>query len=155
MFVLGQHELEFQSSYYAFECSKGVPVNCTKIAKTNWLSPLHRLVITSQLKYAIFSHRIRWVVSMGLKHHETMQKQRYQHLKALLFHFMQFCGPCFRHKKWHSSTIRLSFKITQNSMSFNICFHFLSAVSLGSRASKISEKFTTTTTIQYTVCWWW
>ena len=74
----------------------------------------HSLAITPQPKGAIFSHRKRWMVSMGLKHHKSMQKQRFQHLKALFIHFIQFCGPWITHKKWHSNTFRSSFKMTKN-----------------------------------------
>ena len=69
-----------------------------------------------------------------------MQKQRYKHLITLLIHFLQFCCPSLRHKnvnpvqlgqvlKWH--------KIHGS----NTFVHFLSAVSLGSSALKMSEKF--------------
>ena len=43
-------------------------------------------------------------------------------------------------QKWHSNTFRSSFKITKNLVS-NIFYRFLFAVSLGNRASKMSEKF--------------
>ena len=56
------------------------------------------LAITPQPKEAIFSHRKRWMVLTGLKHHKIMRKQRFQHLKALFIHFMQFLGPWIRHK---------------------------------------------------------
>ena len=39
------------------------------------------------------------VVLTEFKHHETMRKQRYQHLKALFIHFMHLCGTCLVHKK--------------------------------------------------------
>ena len=73
----------------------------------------HILTITPQPKGAIFSHRKRWMVLTGLKHHTAMWKQRFQHLKALFIHFMQFCGPWITHKKWHSNAFRSSFKMTK------------------------------------------
>ena len=69
----------------------------------------HRLAITPQPKGAIFSHRKRWVVSTGLKHHTIMWKHRLQRLKAFFIHSMQFCGPWVTHKKWHSNAFRSSF----------------------------------------------
>ena len=74
----------------------------------------YRLAITPRPKVAIFSHRKRWIISTGLKHHTIMWKQRFQHLKAFFIHFMQFCGPWITHKKWHSNAFRLSFKMTKN-----------------------------------------
>ena len=71
------------------------------------------LVITPQPKGAIFSHRKRWMVSTGLKHHTAMWKQRFQHLKAFFIHFMQFYGPWNKLKKWHSNAFRSSFKMTK------------------------------------------
>ena len=79
--------------------------------------------------------------STGLKHHKIVQKQRFQHLKALFIHFMQFCGPWIIHKKWHSNTFRASLKMTKKFLVSNIFYHFLFAVSLGNKASKMSEKF--------------
>ena len=76
----------------------------------------HRLAITPQPKGAIFSHRERWMVSTGLKHHTIMWKQRFKHLKAFFIHFMQFCGPWITHKKWHSNAFRSSFKMTKKSL---------------------------------------
>ena len=58
----------------------------------------HSLVITPQPKGASFSHRKRWMVSVGLEHHTIMWKQNYQHLNAFFIHFMQFCGPWIKHK---------------------------------------------------------
>ena len=75
---------------------------------------INSLAITPQPKGAIFSHRKRWVISAGLKHHNIMRKQRFQHLKALFNHFMQLCGPWITHKKWHSNTFRSSLKMTKN-----------------------------------------
>ena len=75
----------------------------------------HSLAITPQLKGTIFSHRKRWVVSTGWKHHKITWKQRFQHLKAFFIHFMQFCGPWITHKKWHSNAFRSSFKMTKKS----------------------------------------
>ena len=69
----------------------------------------HSLAITPQPKGAIFSHRNRWVVWTGLKHHTIMWKQRFQHLKAFFILFMQFCGPWITFKKWHSNAFRSSF----------------------------------------------
>ena len=59
----------------------------------------HSLTITPQPKEAIFSHRKRWMVLTGLKHHKIMRKQRFQYPKALFINFMQFCGPWITHKK--------------------------------------------------------
>ena len=59
----------------------------------------HSLAITPQPKGAFFYHMKRWMVSTGLKHHKIMQKQRFQHLKAIFIHFMHFCGPWITHKK--------------------------------------------------------
>ena len=73
----------------------------------------HSLAITPQPKEAIYSHRKRWVVSTGLKHHTIMWKQRFQHLKAFFIHFIQFYGPWITHKKWHSNASRSSFKMTK------------------------------------------
>ena len=75
---------------------------------------IYSLAITPQPNGAIFSHRKRWMVSTGLKHHKIMRKQRFQHLKALFIHFMQFCGQWITHKKWHFNTFRASFKMTKN-----------------------------------------
>ena len=98
------------------------------------------MAITPQPKGAIFSHRKRWVVSNGLKHHTIMWKQRFQHLKAFFIHFMQFCGPWITHtKKWHSNAFRSSIKMTKILVS-NIFYHFLFSVSLGNWASKMSKK---------------
>ena len=80
------------------------------------------------------------MVSTGLKHYTIMRKQRFQHLKALFIHFIQFCGPWITHKKWHSNTFRSSFKMTKNPFR-NIFYHFLFAVSLENEASKMSKKF--------------
>ena len=44
-------------------------------------------------------------------------------------------------RKWHSNAFRSSFKMTKKILVNNIFYHFLFAVSLGNRASKISEKF--------------
>ena len=91
---------------------------------------IHSLAITPQPKGAIFSHRKRWMVSTGLTHNKIMQKQRFQHLKALFIHFMQFCGPWITHKKWHSNSFRSSFKMTKKSLLvtfstiFFLLFHF-------------------------------
>ena len=73
----------------------------------------HSLAITLQPKGAIFSHRNRWVVLTGLKHHTIMWKQRFQHLKAFFILFMQFCGPWITFKNWHSNAVRSSFKMTK------------------------------------------
>ena len=43
--------------------------------------------------------------------------------------------------KWHSNAFRSSFKMTKKIIVGNIFYHFLFAVSLGYRASKMSEKF--------------
>ena len=43
--------------------------------------------------------------------------------------------------KFHSNAFRSSFKMTKKSLFSNIFYHFLFAVSLGSWASKMSEKF--------------
>ena len=74
---------------------------------------IHSLVIMSQSKGASFSHRKKWMVSTELNHNNIMSKKRFQHLKALFIHFMQFCGPWITHKKWHINTIRSSFKMTK------------------------------------------
>ena len=76
----------------------------------------HRLAISPQPKGAIFSHRKRWMVSTGLKHHTIMWKQWFQHLKAFFIYFMQFCGPWITRKKWHSNAIRSSLKMTKKSL---------------------------------------
>ena len=100
----------------------------------------HSLAITTQPKGAIFSHRKRWMVSMGLKHHKSMRKQRFQHLKALFIHFMQFCGLWITHK--NGIPIHLGQVLKwQKILVSNIFYRFLFAVSLGNRASKMSEKF--------------
>ena len=44
-------------------------------------------------------------------------------------------------QKWHSNAFRSSFKMTKKILVSNIYYHFLFAVSLGNRASKMSEKF--------------
>ena len=135
-------ESDFQSSFYAFECKKDVPTNCLKFVTDKRQKPVvwtYSLAITPQPKGAIFSHRKRWMVSMGLKHQTIMWKHRFQHLKAFFIHFMQFCGPWITHKKWHSNVFRPSFKMTKILVS-NIFYHFLFAVSLGNGASKMSEK---------------
>ena len=75
----------------------------------------HRLAITPKPKGIIFSHKKRWMVSMGFKRHTNMWKQRLQHLKVFFIHFLQFCGPWIKHKKWHSNAFRSSFKTTKNS----------------------------------------
>ena len=89
---------------------------------------IYSLAITPQPNRAIFSHRKRWMVSTGLKHHKIMRKQRFQHLKALFIHFMQFCGPCIIHKNdipIHSEQALNDKKILVS----NIFYHFLFAVS--------------------------
>ena len=88
---------------------------------------IHSLAITSQPKGAIFSHRKGWMVPTWLKHNKIMRKQRFQHLKALFIHFMQFCGPWITHKKWHSNTFRSSFKMTTKSLlvTFSTIFFLL------------------------------
>ena len=58
----------------------------------------HSLAITPQRKGAIFFHGKGWMVSTGFKHHTIKWKQRFQHIKALFIHFMQFCGPWITHK---------------------------------------------------------
>ena len=70
-----------------------------------------------------------------------MREQRFQHLKAICIHFMQFCSPWITHKKWHSNTFRSSFKMKKKILVSNIFYHFLFAVSLGNKTSKMSEKF--------------
>ena len=75
------------------------------------------------------------MVLIGLKHNKSMRKQRLQHLKALFIHFMQICGPWITH-----NTLRSSFKMTKI-LASNIFYHFLFTVSLGNRASKMSETF--------------
>ena len=102
---------------------------------------IYSLTITPQPNGAISSHRKRWMVSTGLKHHRIMRKQRFQHLKALFIHFMQFYGPWITHKKWHSNTFRASFKMTKKSLLVTFSTTFFFAVSLGNKASKMSEKF--------------
>ena len=77
---------------------------------------IYRLAITPQPKVAIFSHRKRWIVSTVLNHHTIMWKQRFQHLKALFIHFMQFCGPWIKHKKWQSNAFGSRFKMTKISL---------------------------------------
>ena len=74
------------------------------------------------------------------KHHKVMRKQRLQHLKTLFIHFMHFCGPWITHKELHSNTFWSSFKMTKIIVS-NIFYYFLFAVSLGNKASNMSEKF--------------
>ena len=74
------------------------------------------------------------------QHHKVMRKQRSQHLKTLFIHFMHFCGPWITHKKLHFNTFRPSFKMTKKNIVCNIFYHFLFAVSLGNKASKMSEK---------------
>ena len=59
---------------------------------------VYSLAIMPQPKGALFSHRKKWVVSTGLKLHKILRKQRFQHLKAISIHFMQFCGPWITHK---------------------------------------------------------
>ena len=86
----------------------------------HWKTPkpvvwTHSLAITPKPKGAIFSHRKRWMVSTGLKHHTIMWKQRFQHLKSFFIHFMQFSGPWITLKKWHSNAFRSSFKMTKYS----------------------------------------
>ena len=76
---------------------------------------IHSLAITPLPKGAIFSHRKRWMVLTRLKHHKSMRKPRFQHLKALFIHFMQLCGPWITRKKIHSNTFRSSFKMTKKS----------------------------------------
>ena len=100
-----------------------------------------RLAITPKPKGTIFSHKKRWMGSMGSKRHTIMWKQRFQHLKAFFIHFMQFCGPWITHKKWHSNAFRSSFKMTKKILVSNIFYHFLFAVSLGDWALKMSKKF--------------
>ena len=75
---------------------------------------IYSLAITPQSNGAIFSHKKRWMVSTGLKHHKITQKQRFRHLKALFIHFMHFCCPWIINKKWHSYTFRSSSKMTKN-----------------------------------------
>ena len=80
------------------------------------------------------------MVSRGLKHNKIMLKQRFQHLKALFIHFMQFCGPWITHK--NDIPIPLDqVLICQTILVSNIFYHFLFAVSLGNKASKMSQKF--------------
>ena len=94
----------------------------------------------SQPKGAIFSHGKKWMVSTGWKHHKIMRKQRFQHLKAIFSHFM--------HSVVHGSHTNNDIPIHlgqvlkwQKIVVGNIFYHFLFAVSLGNRASKMSEKF--------------
>ena len=42
---------------------------------------------------------------MGFKHHKIMRKQRFQYLKALFIHFMQFCGPWISQIPIHLSIV--------------------------------------------------
>ena len=80
------------------------------------------------------------MISTGLKHHKSMRKQRFQHLRALFIHFMQFCGPWITHK--NDIPIHLDQVLKwQKILVTSIFYHFLFAVSLGSKASKMSEKF--------------
>ena len=43
-------------------------------------------------------------------------------------------------QKWHSNAFRSKFKMTKKIFVSNIFYHFLFAVTLGNRASKMSEK---------------
>ena len=100
---------------------------------------IYSLAITLQPNGAIFSHRKRWMVSTGLKRHKIMQKQRFQHLKT--FSFISFSSVAHgSHTKndipIHSGQALKWQKILVN----NIFYHFLFAVSLGNKASKMSEK---------------
>ena len=88
-------KIRFSIAILRFLVSERSPEkNCTKIItdkRQNKLSePKGWSLLHSQIR-AIFPHK-RWVVSMELKCHEIMRKQRYQHLKALFIHYMQF--PC-------------------------------------------------------------
>ena len=80
------------------------------------------------------------MVLTGLKHHKVMRKQRFQHLIALFIHFMQFCGPWITHKNGIPMHLGQVLKLKQILVS-NIFYHFIFAVSLGNRASKMSQKF--------------
>ena len=80
------------------------------------------------------------MVLTGLKHHKIMRKQRFQHLKAIFIHFMQFCGPWITHK----NDIPIQFGQVlkyQKILVSNIFYHFVFAVSLCNKASKMSVKF--------------
>ena len=94
----------------------------------------HRLVITSQPKWAIFFHR---------KSGWYMQKQRYQHLKALFIHFNGFSGICLGHK--NDIPIQLGEVLKwQKILAFSF-FRFM----FGKRATKISEKIRLDHTIDF------
>ena len=69
-----------------------------------------------------------------------MRKHRFQHLKALFIHFMQFYGPWITHK--NDIPIHLEQDLNDKKILVsNIFYHFHFAVSLGNKASKMSEKF--------------
>ena len=88
---------------------------------------IHSLAFTPQPKGAMFSQRKGWMVWKGLKHNKIMRKQRFQHLKAVFNHFMQFFGPWITNRKWHSNTFRSSFKMIEKSLftTFSAIFFLL------------------------------
>ena len=70
---------------------------------------------------------------------EEVRKQKFKHLKAIFIHFMQYCGPWIHTKNnipIHLGQVLKCHKIHVS----NIFYHFLSVVSFGNRAKKISEK---------------
>ena len=73
------------------------------------------------------------MVLTGLKHHKTMQKQRFQLLQALFIHFIQFCGPYDHTQKWHSNEFRSSFNLTKKSLlvTFSSTFFLLFQLAIG------------------------
>ena len=98
----------------------------------------HRLAITPRPKMPIFSHRKRWIVLTGLKHHTIIGKRRFQHLISFIS-----CSSVV-HGSHTKSDIQMHLGQVskwQKILGSNIFYHFLFAVSLGNWAPKMSKQF--------------
>ena len=117
MCVLGHQESDFQSSFNAIECKKDVAMDRLKIVTDKCQNQVSESIVWplrhSQIGQFSLTGRGGWY-RRGKKHHKVMQKQRLQHLKTLLIHFIHFRCPWSTHKKLYSNMFRSSFKMTKN-----------------------------------------
>ena len=99
MCLLCHQESDFQSSFYAAVCYKDVKMNCSKIIidkrQNKSSEPIAWLLCNSQKGRVSLTGKGGWY---RWDKNNIKSCKRFQHLRALFIHFMQFCGPCITQK---------------------------------------------------------